>query len=142
MQNRNDMNKITVSTTINRPLSEIWEKWTNPTHVMCWNFAHESWHCPEAKNDLHVGGEFHYLMAAKDASFQFDFWGTFQQIEPEKYIKILLGDGREMEVLFESTDQGVVVTEIFDPENQNPADMQQQGWQAILNQFKKYAEEA
>lgn len=136
------MKKITVSTTVNASISEVWEKWTNPHHVMHWNFAHESWHCPEATNNLTIGGEFHYLMAAKDGSFQFDFWGTFQQIEREKYIKILLGDGREMEVLFEQTDCGVFVKEVFDPENQNPEDLQQQGWQAILHQFKKYVEEA
>jgi uncharacterized protein YndB with AHSA1/START domain len=136
------MNKITVSAIVNRPISEVWEKWINPQHVMQWNFAHESWHCPKASSDLTIGGEFHYLMAAKDGSFEFDFWGTFQQIEAEKYINILLGDGREMEVMFEGLESGVLVTEIFDPENQNPAEMQQQGWQAILNQFKKYAEEA
>lgn len=136
------MKKITVSTTVNASISEVWEKWTNPHHVMHWNFAHESWHCPEATNNLTIGGEFHYLMAAKDGSFQFDFWGTFQQIEREKYIKILLGDGREMEVLFEQTDCGVFVKEVFDPENQNSEDLQQQGWQAILHQFKKYVEEA
>lgn len=136
------MTKITVSALINRPISEVWEKWTNPTHVMNWNFAHESWQCPKASSDFTIGGEFHYLMAAKDASFEFDFWGTFHQIEAEKYIKILLGDGREMEVFFESKDEGVLVTEAFDPENQNPPEMQQQGWQAILNQFKKYVEEA
>lgn len=136
------MKKITVSTTINASISEVWEKWTNPHHIMHWNFAHESWHCPEATNNLTIGGEFHYLMAAKDGSFQFDFWGTFQEIEREKYIKILLGDGREMEVFFEHTDCGVLVKEVFDPENQNPEDLQQQGWQAILLQFKKYVEEA
>ncbi len=136
------MNKITVSAIVNRPISEVWEKWTNPQHVMQWNFAHESWQCPKATSELTIGGEFHYLMAAKDGSFEFDFWGTFQQIEAEKYIKILLGDGREMELMFEDLESGVLVTEIFDPENQNPPEMQQQGWQAILNQFKKYAEEA
>ena len=136
------MKKITVSTTINASISKVWEKWTNPHHIMHWNFAHESWHCPEATNNLTIGGEFHYLMAAKDGSFQFDFWGTFQEIEIEKYIKILLGDGREMEVLFEQMDCGVLVKEVFDPENQNPEDLQQQGWQAILLQFKKYVEEA
>lgn len=136
------MTKLTVSVIINRPLSVLWDKWTNPSHVRHWNFAHESWHCPNASSDFQVNGEFHYIMAAKDASFEFDFWGTFQQIDSEKYIKILLGDGREMEVFFEASEEGVQIMERFDPENQNPTEMQQQGWQAILNQFKKYAEEA
>ncbi|RVU24107.1 hypothetical protein EOJ36_09265 [Sandaracinomonas limnophila] len=135
------MSKITVSANINSPINEVWEKWTNPTHVLHWNFAHESWHCPKATADLQVGGEFHYLMAAKDASFEFDFWGTFQEIEKEKYIKILLGDGREMEVFFHQNVNRTEVSEVFDPENQNPHEMQQQGWQSILNQFKKYVVE-
>ncbi|MEY4383507.1 MAG: hypothetical protein RI995_1049, partial [Bacteroidota bacterium] len=88
-----------------------------------------------------VGGEFHYLMAAKDGSFEFDFWGTFQAIEKEKYLKIVIGDGREMEVYFQQSINGTEVREVFDPENQNPPEMQQQGWQAILNHFKRYVEQ-
>jgi len=135
------MTKISVTATINSPIKEVWEKWTNPAHVIHWNFAHESWHCPKATANLQVGGEFHYLMAAKDGSFEFDFWGTFQAIEKEKYLKIVIGDGREMEVYFQHSINGTEVREVFDPENQNPPEMQQQGWQAILNQFKRYVEQ-
>ncbi len=134
------MSKLTVSATIHSSVSEAWEKWTQPSHVIHWNFAHESWFCPKATSDFNVGGEFHYQMAAKDDSFQFDFWGTFLQIQTEQYIKILLGDGREMEVEFLKTEEGVLVRETFDPENQNPHEIQQQGWQAILNNFKAYVE--
>jgi len=135
------MEKITVLAQINSPIAQVWEKWTNPAHVIHWNFAHESWHCPKATANLQVGGEFHYQMAAKDGSFEFDFWGTFQAIEKEKYLKIVIGDGREMEVYFQQSINGTEVREVFDPENQNPPDMQQQGWQAILNQFKRYVEQ-
>jgi uncharacterized protein YndB with AHSA1/START domain len=135
------MEKITVLAQINSPIAQVWEKWTNPAHVIHWNFAHESWHCPKATANLQVGGEFHYLMAAKDGSFEFDFWGTFQAIEKEKYLKIVIGDGREMEVYFQQSINGTEVREVFDPENQNPPEMQQQGWQAILNQFKRYVEQ-
>jgi uncharacterized protein YndB with AHSA1/START domain len=135
------MEKITVLAQINSPIAQVWEKWTNPAHVIHWNFAHESWHCPKATANLQVGGEFHYLMAAKDGSFEFDFWGTFQAIEKEKYLKIVIGDGREMEVYFQQSINGTEVREVFDPENQNPPEMQQQGWQAILNHFKRYVEQ-
>ncbi len=134
------MSKITVSVTIHKPLISVWEKWTQVEHVQHWNFAHESWFCPDASSEFKIGGEFHYQMAARDGSFSFDFWGTYQEIVTEKYLKIMLGDGREMEVLFEESESGVLVTEIFDPENQNPVEMQQQGWQAILNNFKAYVE--
>lgn len=130
---------ITVSAELPLPLSTVWEKWTHPEHVTQWNFAHESWHCPKASSDFQVGGEFHYLMAARDGSFEFDFWGTFDAIEMEKQIAITLGDGRKMVVDFVPTENGTRVTETFEPEQVNPVEMQKQGWQAILERFKVYA---
>jgi uncharacterized protein YndB with AHSA1/START domain len=132
--------QITVSTKINSTITQVWECWTNPNHVMNWNFASEDWCCPEAKSDLKVGGEFHYSMSAKDTSFSFDFWGTYTQIELEKLLEITLGDDRKMTVTFESTNDGVIVTELFEPETQNPIEMQQAGWQMILDNFTKYVE--
>jgi len=133
---------ITVSTTINAPLSTVWEKWTSPTHIQNWNFASPDWHCPKASTDLQVGGEFHYEMAAKDGSMSFDFWGTYLEINPEQSLHIFIGDGRNMQVTFETTEAGTKVTEHFEPENQNPEDMQQAGWQMILDNFKSYVESA
>ena len=133
---------ITIETTINAPIAHVWEKWTNPEHIQNWNFASPDWHCPSAKSDLQVGGEFHYEMASKDGSMSFDFWGTFREIETDKLIEILLGDGRKMKVTFASTEMGTKVTEQFEPENQNPEEMQRAGWQLILDNFKSYAESA
>ena len=133
---------ITIETTINAPIAQVWEKWTSPEHVQKWNFASPDWHCPKATSDQKVGGEFHYEMAAKDGSFSFDFWGTFQQIEEGKFISSVLGDGRKMQVTFETTEAGTKVTEQFEPENQNPEEMQKAGWQMILDNFKSYVESA
>ena len=88
-----------------------------------------------------MGGEFHYTMAAKDNSFSFDFWGTYQKIDTEKNIEILIGDGRYMKVTFESTGADTIVTEQFEPEQENPVEMQQAGWQMILDNFTKYVEQ-
>jgi uncharacterized protein YndB with AHSA1/START domain len=134
------MTFITVETIINAPLNSVWKKWTSPEHVQHWNFASPDWHCPTAKTDLHVGGEFHYEMAARDGSMSFDFWGTFLQIEEQKSLDILIGDGRKMKVTFASTEMGTKVTEQFEPENENPKEMQQAGWQQILDNFKAYVE--
>ncbi len=134
------MDLITVTTTVNASLSKTWEYWTKETHICNWNFASPDWHCPTATNNLTIGGEFHYTMAAKDNSMQFDFWGTYQKIETEKHFEILLGDGRKMFVQFEQTPTGTIVTEQFEPENENPAEMQQMGWQMILDNFKNYTE--
>jgi uncharacterized protein YndB with AHSA1/START domain len=133
---------ITIETTINTPIALVWEKWTKPEHIQNWNFASPDWHCPKATTDLQVGGEFHYEMASKDGSMSFDFWGTFQQIEDGKMIASVLGDGRKMQVTFETTEAGTKVTEQFEPENQNPEEMQKAGWQMILDNFKSYVESA
>ncbi|MFM6941931.1 MAG: SRPBCC domain-containing protein [Aquirufa sp.] len=133
---------ITIETTINAPIARVWEKWTSPEHIQNWNFASPDWHCPSAKSELQAGGEFHYEMASKDGSMSFDFWGTFQQIEDGKMIASVLGDGRKMQVTFETAETGTKVTEQFEPENQNPEEMQKAGWQMILDNFKSYVESA
>ena len=133
---------ITVTNIINAPIEKVWKYWTKEEHVKNWNFAASDWHCPNATNNLQVGGEFHYTMAAKDNSFSFDFWGTYQKIEPEKSIEIILGDGRQMKVGFEPKGASTVVTEQFEPETQNPEEMQKAGWQMILDNFKTYVEKS
>jgi len=136
------MNQIEVKSTINAPLSQVWEFWTLPNHIVNWNFASNDWHCPKAENNLEIGGEFHYLMEAKDGSFNFDFWGTYVNIEVEKQIEISLGDGRKMSVLFEFSDDKTIITEKFDPESVNPVELQKAGWQMILDNFKLYIEKS
>ena len=125
---------------INAPLSKVWNYWTNEAHIANWNFASSDWHCPTATNNLVVGGEFHYTMASKDNAMNFDFWGTYKKVEFEKQIEIVLGDNRQMRVTFDIADNGILVTEYFEPEQQNPVEMQQAGWQMILDNFKKYVE--
>jgi len=134
------MMQITVQTTINSSLTQVWECWTLPEHIVNWNFASDDWCCPSATNVLEVGAEFHYNMAAKDNTFSFDFWGTFDQIELQKLLAITLGDGRKLMIHFEDTANGILVTEHFDPESENSLEMQQAGWQQILDNFKKYVE--
>ena len=134
------MNKINVVANIKAPLKMVWKCWTDPSHVINWNFASNDWHCPSAENTLSVGGEFHYIMAAKDESFSFDFWGKFVHIEEERLIEIMLGDGRKMSLMFESVGDETRVTETFDPEDTNPLELQKAGWQAILDNFKRYTE--
>ena len=135
------MEIISVKSIVKAPIAKVWDCWTNPIHVKNWNFAVSDWHCPEATNDLMEGGEFHYTMASKDNSMSFDFWGTHQKIETEKNIESVLGDGRTMKVTFESVEDGILVTEQFEPESQNPPERQKAGWQMILDNFKNYVEQ-
>lgn len=114
--------------------------WTTPEHICNWNFADVDWHCPAARVDLTVGGSFTYTMAARDASFQFDFSGTYTSVVVNDRIDVILEDGRLWNTTFEEVEGGVKVVEEFDPENENPEDMQRMGWQMILDRFKNYVE--
>lgn len=135
------MQKLTVTTEINKRIDEVWEFFNNPKHMINWNFAHESWECPSAKNDLKVNGKLEVRMQAKDGSFGFDLVGTYDEVVKNKLIKYHFEDGRNIEVVFEKlSDDKTKVTENFDPENHNPFDFQKDGWQAILDNFKKYSE--
>lgn len=133
-------NAITITALIDSPLSSVWEKWTNPTDVIHWNNASDDWFTPKAENDLRIGGKFTYTMAAKDGSFSFDFSGIYTNVVESELIEYVLEDQREISVRFAEENGMIRVTEIFDPEQMNPLDMQQAGWQAILDNFKKYVE--
>jgi len=132
--------KVTVSATVNAPVEKVWQLWSTPADIMQWNTASEDWHTPSAENDLRVGGTFSARMEAKDGSFGFDFGGTYDVVAEHKQISYTLGDGRKVDVYFDADGDTTQVTETFDAESQNPVEMQQAGWQAILDNFKKYVE--
>ncbi|MCB0761676.1 MAG: SRPBCC family protein [Flavobacteriales bacterium] len=138
--NSNDKERITVKAAIHAPIETVWEKWTSADHIVNWNFASDDWCCPSATSPLEVGARYTSRMEARDGSVGFDFWGTYVVIEPPVRIHTQLGDGRHVEVEFMSDGKLTQVTETFDPEDQNPIDLQRGGWQAILNNFKKYVE--
>lgn len=132
--------KVTIQAQINASPSKVWDFWTNPTHIVNWNFASDDWCCPKAENDLRVGGKYSARMEAKDKSFGFDFECTYTEVVNLKTINYTMGDGRTAHTTFEPSNNGNKVTTIFDAEGTNPVEMQKNGWQAILNNFKKYTE--
>ncbi len=131
---------ITVQNTINASIEKVWELWTGPEHVMKWNNASEDWHTPFAENDLKVGGKFKYTMASTDGTMRFDFEGIYTNVVNPSLIEYKLADDRKVKITFESQKNGVLLIEKFDPETENSEALQQQGWQAILDNFKKYVE--
>lgn len=133
---------ITVEATINAPVEKVWNYWTDPKHIVRWNNASDDWHTPKAENDLRVGGKFLSRMEAKDGSFGFDFSGEYTAVDKHKRIEYSLGDERKVKVIFESKGNETKVTERFDAENTHSVEMQQTGWQAILDNFKKYVEDS
>ena len=118
----------------------VWKYWTEPRHITNWNTATDEWHTPKAENDLKEGGRFVYRMEAKDGSFGFDFGGEYTEIREQELLAYKLDDGRKAKVSFEEKDKKVTLTEEFEVEDQNPVEMQKEGWQAILSNFKKYTE--
>lgn len=134
------MEPITVVTTINAPMEKVWEYWTKPEHKSGWAFASDDWEAPAAENDLQTGGKFKTTMAAKDKSASFDLTGTYTEVKNHQLIEYNLADGRHVKEEFEETPEGVKITVTFDPENENPLEMQRGGWQAISDNFKKYVE--
>ncbi len=135
------MENITVTSTISAPISKVYDYYTNPIHVVNWNFASPDWCAPAAKNDLKEGGKFCYNMAARDGSFSFDFSGTFTKLVDNQLIEILLDDDRTMSLKFTEIESGTFVEENFEPETENSVELQRGGWQAILDNFKKYCEQ-
>ena len=133
------LSKITVETQITAPLARVWSCYTTPADIVQWNAASDDWHTTKADVDLRVGGTFSSRMEAKDGSFGFDFAGVYTQIDEQKRIAYQFGD-RMAEIEFHPMPQGVVVRVTFDPETIHPVEQQQDGWQSILNNFKRYVE--
>ena len=133
--------KISVSVEVNAPVAKAWEAYTSPEAINQWNFASDDWQCRDARVDLRVGGGFSSHMEAKDGSFGFDFEGVYDHVEEHKRISYSMSDGRKVKITFAQDGTNTKVTVVFDPEHENPIDMQRQGWQAILDNFKKHVEE-
>lgn len=134
--------KITIQATVLADRNKVWANYTEPTHITQWNFASEDWCCPAASNDLVPGGKFSWRMEAKDGSFGFDFEGVFTEIVPFEKLKYALADQREVEISFSDLTEGTFVQLIFDAENENSLELQQFGWQSILNNFKAHTEKS
>ena len=134
------MTTITIESTIQAPVGKVWKYWTLPEHIMNWSYASDDWHTPAAENDLREGGKFSSTMAAKDGSMSFDFGGVYTKVNEHKLIEYTLGDGRKVSITFCSEGNTTKVVETFDPETENAVEFQKSGWQAILDNFKKYTE--
>jgi uncharacterized protein YndB with AHSA1/START domain len=133
-------NKITIQATVAAGRKKAWDFYTQPEHITKWNFASDDWQCPVASNDMRVGGKYSARMEAKDGSFGFDFEAIYKEIVAGERFTYLIADGRQVDVTFSSRSDTTEVTVTFDAEAINPLEMQRAGWQAILDNFKKYTE--
>ncbi len=131
---------LKVENIIVAPIDKVWAYWTLPEHITKWNFASDDWHTPHAANDLRKGGSFTARMEAKDGSFGFDFAGVYDEVQNNKYIEYTACDGRKVKIDFLAEGGKTKISESFEPESENPHELQKAGWQAIMNNFKKYTE--
>jgi len=133
---------ISVEATVKVPAERVWNLWTTPEHIVEWNHASDDWHTPRAKNDLRVEGSFLYRMESKDGNAGFDFDGVYTTVDINRKIEYAMADGRKVGVDFMANGNETKIVEAFEAENENPVELQRAGWQAILDNFKKYAEAA
>ncbi len=131
--------KITVEVNVRAPIENVWQTYTTPSDIVHWNAASDDWHTTQASVDLRAGGVFSSRMEAKDGSFGFDFAGTYTNVIPNRLIEYAFGD-RQVTVEFTEKPGGVAVKIMFDPETTHSLEQQQEGWQAILDNFARYVE--
>ena len=131
---------VTVEVTVNAPVEKVWQYWTSPEHIIKWNNASDDWHTPYSENDLRVGGKFLSRMEAKDGSSAFDFTGTYDDVLINELIAYKIADGRQVKIIFTPSGKGCKVSETFETESIHSEELQRNGWQAILNNFKEYVE--
>ncbi len=134
------MTKITIKALISANTKKVWDLYTLPEHITKWNFASDDWQCPKASNDMQVGGKYFARMEAKDGSFGFDFEAIYDEIIIGEKLVYTMGDARKVIATFNSMDDKTEVTVTFDAEGENSLEMQKEGWQSILNNFKNYVE--
>jgi uncharacterized protein YndB with AHSA1/START domain len=135
-----DKKAITIQTIVNAPMEKVWQCWNEPEHIKQWAFASDDWEAPSAENDLKVGGKFKTVMAAKDKNSSFDFTGVYTEVKPNELIEYDMTDGRHVKTEFASTPEGVKIIQTFEMETENTEELQRNGWQAILENFKKHTE--
>ena len=136
-----DKQTITIKTIVNTSMETVWRCWTEPEHIKKWNSASEDWHTTAAENDLRAHGKFFSRMESKDGSFGFDFYGIYDEVKLYEVIAYTLDDERKVRIDFVCNENKTEITETFEAENINSIELQQTGWQAILDNFKRYTEE-
>ncbi|WP_448700987.1 SRPBCC domain-containing protein [Mucilaginibacter sp. AW1-3] len=132
-------NSITVTVQVNTSIDKVWQLWITPRHIVRWNNMSENWHTTYAENDMRPGGAFLFKMGLKNGKFSFDFTGLYDEVVPHQLLSYTLTDGRRTVITFTGTGP-VNITECFEPTTTEPAQMQRDFCQAVLDSFKAYAE--
>ena len=127
--------RISVQTSVKADINKVWEFWTNPEHIVKWNFASDDWCCPSAVNNLQVDEKFNWRMESKDGKVGFNFKGIYDEIIDQKSISYKMSDGRSVDINFSEKGDNVIVSETFDAEGSNSDEMQRAGWQGACRRW-------
>jgi len=90
-------------------------------------------------NDLRVGGKYFARMEHRDGRFGFDFEAVYLEVNVNEGYTYEFG-GRLAQVELQELDGKTELRVTFDSETELPVELQRNGWQAILDNFKKYVE--
>ncbi len=131
---------ITVENIVHATVEKVWEYWTSPAHIIKWNNASDDWHTTKAENEQKEGENYSSRMKEKDGSGGCDCGSVYDAVRTNEYIGYTMGDGRKVTVSFTANGNTTKVVERFEAETTNSIELQQGGWQAILDNFKKYTE--
>lgn len=135
------MENINMEISILAPLDLIWECFTEKKHIQKWYFSSDQWQCTKADNDFKVGGNFNFRIEAKNHKFGYNFIGVYDEIIPNKMIRIHVSDGRMVVVEFVQMEGDMVnMIQSFEPEKGTPRGTQRETAYGILNNFHKYVE--
>ena len=131
---------LTAEIIIQAPIEKVWKLWTTAADIKQWNNPSDEWHSPNVEIDLKTGGRFLFRMETKNGSVGFDHAGRYDKILLHQLIEYTVDDDRRSVIVFSTNNDSTTVTETFEPEPQNPVDMQKEFCQSVLNNFKKYVE--
>lgn len=131
---------ISVNITIHQSLEFVWDTWNDENQMKYWLFLSDDYEITNPKNDLRIGGGYSYLMKSKEGGFDFEYKATYKQIELKKFIAFTLSDSRRVEVAFFEVEDVVHIEIRFEAVREQDLDVQLQGWQKLLFNFKNHIE--
>ena len=128
------MNKtITIERTIKAPIERVFDAFITPDDLVKWHSAGGGWTTPHAIIDAQPGGKFNIGYQDPNGEFNFDFTGTYTEIDRPNKIAYTIDDGRKVEINFEEVGENQThVRWEFEMESENPEEMQRAGWNQQL----------
>ncbi len=131
---------IVLKIAIKSSIQNVWNVWNTSNDITNWYSGHKDWNTTESINELKVGKSFCYSMMSKDKKSSFVFKGQYTRIDNYKMIRYLMEDKRKVETTFQEVENGVIIIQKIEVEDNNPPEIQALWWKTILSNFKKYAE--